>query len=62
MTTTVPSMEKAITLLHSKIPDSKIMVGGAVLTSEYAKMINADYYARDGMDAVKLAKEFYGSK
>ena len=60
MTTTVPSMEKAISLLHSELPDSKVMVGGAVLTEEYAKMINADYYAKDGMDGVKIAKEFYG--
>ena len=60
MTTTVPSMEKAIFLLHGEIPDSRIMAGGAVLTEEYAKMINADYYAKDGMDGVKIAKEFYG--
>ena len=60
MTTTVPSMEKAISLLHGELPDSKVMVGGAVLTEEYAKMINADYYAKDGMDGVKIAKEFYG--
>ena len=39
--------------------DIKIMVGGAVLTGEYAKEINADYYAKDGLSAVKCVKEYY---
>ncbi len=59
MTTTVPSMEKTIKLLHEKLPDSRIMVGGAVLTDEYAKMINADFYAKDAMESVKIAEKYY---
>ena len=59
MTTTVPAMEKTIELLHNTLPHCKIMVGGAVITDEYAKMINADFYAKDGMDGVKIAREFY---
>ena len=59
MTTTIPSMEETIALIKQYDSNVKIMVGGAVLTPEYAKMINADFYAKDAMDAVKIAKEFY---
>jgi len=62
MTTTVPSMEKTIKLLHDTFPDSKIMVGGAVLTDEYAKMINADFYAKDAMESVKIAEKYYNKE
>lgn len=58
MTTTVPAMEKTIALLHEKT-DAKIFVGGAVLTPSYAKMINADWYAKDAMESVRIAKEFF---
>ncbi|MBE6819303.1 MAG: homocysteine methyltransferase [Ruminococcaceae bacterium] len=58
MTTTVPSMEKTIALLHAHTA-AKIMVGGAVLTPDYAKQIDADYYAKDAMAGVNIAKEFY---
>ncbi|MBR0414928.1 MAG: homocysteine S-methyltransferase family protein [Clostridia bacterium] len=58
MTTTVPSMEKTIKLLHAGT-DAKVMVGGAVLTPDYAKQIDADYYAKDAMAGVNIAKEFY---
>ena len=61
MTTTVPNMEKTITLLHENT-DAKVFVGGAVLTRDYAKMINADYYAKDAMESVRIAQEFFDSK
>ncbi len=59
MTTTVPNMEKTIQLIHGNT-DAKVMVGGAVLTKSYAKMIHADYYAKDAMESVRIAKEFFG--
>ena len=57
MTTTVPAMEETIKLLREKAPWCKIMVGGAVLTQEYADSIGADYYAKDAMEAVRCAEE-----
>lgn len=59
MTTTVPSMEKTIKLIHAET-DAKVMVGGAVLTPKYARLINADFYAKDAMEGVNIAKEFFG--
>lgn len=59
MTTTVPSMEQTITLLHKADADIKIVVGGAVLTQEYADMIKADCYAKDAMETVRYAEKFY---
>ncbi len=56
MTTTVTSMEETIKLIKEKFPQTKIMVGGAVLTSEYAKKINADFYCADAMDAVRIVQ------
>lgn len=61
MTTTVPNMEKTIKLIHDNT-DAKVFVGGAVLTKSYAKMINADYYAKDAMESVRIAKEFFGGE
>ena len=58
MTTTVPSMEKTIQLLHEQT-DAKIFVGGAVLTQSYADMIHADWYTKDAMESVRVAKEFF---
>lgn len=55
MTTTVKSMEETVRLLHEKVPFVKIMVGGAVLTQDYAQEIQADGYAKDAMAAVRLA-------
>ena len=60
MTTTVPAMEATIKLIKSKLPDAKFMVGGAVLTPEYAEMIGADNYSRDAMDAVKYVRQVFG--
>ena len=59
MTTTVQSMKDTISLMREKAPEVKVMVGGAVLTAEYAEMIGADYYAADAMDAVRAAENFY---
>ena len=59
MTTTVPAMEETIKLLKSKYPNIKVMVGGAVLTPEYAKMIGADKYAKDAMESVRYAQEIF---
>lgn len=59
MTTTVPAMENTIKLLHENT-DAKIFVGGAVLTQSYADMINADWYAKDAMESVRIAKAFFG--
>ncbi len=57
MTTTVSSMEKTIKLLKEKLPSCRVVVGGAVLTREYADMINADKYAQDAMETVRYAEE-----
>lgn len=56
MTTTVPAMEATIKLLREKAPFCKIMVGGAVLTEEYAMRIGADAYGKDAMEAVRYAE------
>ncbi|MDO4295234.1 MAG: homocysteine S-methyltransferase family protein [bacterium] len=56
MTTTVPSMEETIRQLRQKAPEVKVMVGGAVLTEEYAKTIGADQYCKDAMASVKYAQ------
>ncbi|MBQ1223277.1 MAG: cobalamin-dependent protein, partial [Oscillospiraceae bacterium] len=57
MTTTVPAMEETIKLLREKSPWCKIVVGGAVLTAEYAEKIGADKYAKDAMETVRYAQE-----
>ena len=59
MTTTVPSMEETIKLLRKEAPWVRVMVGGAVLTEEYAKMIGADKYSKDAMESVRYAQEIY---
>ena len=55
MTTTVPAMAETVRLLKEKAPWCKTVVGGAVLTEEYAKMIGADKYAKDAMETVRYA-------
>lgn len=60
MTTTVTSMEKTIGLLRQEAPDCRIMVGGAVLTADYAASIGADRHVRDAMDSVRYAQEVLG--
>ncbi len=59
MTTTVKSMEDTIKALRENCPDCKVIVGGAVLNEDYAKMIKADYYAKDAREAVKIVRKFY---
>ncbi len=59
MTTTVPAMEETIKLLRKEIPDCRVMVGGAVMTEEYAAMINADSYSSDAMGAVRFAESLF---
>jgi len=56
MTTTVPAMEETIVRLKEKAPWCKTVVGGAVLTQEYADRIGADKYAKDAMEAVRYAE------
>lgn len=62
MTTTVVSMEETIKALRKAAPWCKIMVGGAVLTQEYADMIGADFYGKDAMQSVYYAESLLGSK
>ena len=59
MTTTVPSMEETIRLLREQLPGTLVMVGGAVLTPEYARTIGADAYCRDAMASVNYAEEVF---
>jgi len=59
MTTTVKNMEDTIKLLRENNVDCKIMVGGAVLTNSYAKMIGADFYASDARQGVKIALDYF---
>jgi len=62
MTTTLKSMEETIAALHEAGLDCKIMVGGAVLTPEYAEKIGADWYAKDAKRSADIAKEFFGAQ
>lgn len=59
MTTTLKSMEETIRAIRNEAIDTKIMVGGAVLTPEYAEIIGADYYSKDAKEAVNIAKEIF---
>ena len=60
MTTTVVSMEETIKLLREKKPDTKVVVGGAVMTQEYADQIGADAYSKDAMQTVRYCDEVFG--
>lgn len=62
MTTTVPAMEKTIALLKSEAPNTKTVVGGAVLTAEYATQIGADAFAKDAMETVRYAEKIFSEK
>ena len=57
MTATVPAMAETITLLNEQAPWCKTIVGGAVLTPEYAEMVGADYYAKDATETARIAQE-----
>lgn len=61
MTTTLKSMEETIAALHKEKLDCKIIVGGAVITEDYAKSIKADYYAKDAKKSADIAKEVFGN-
>ena len=60
MTTTLKSMEETIAALRAAKLDCKVMVGGAVLTPEYAEKIGADWYAKDAKQSADIAKKFFG--
>jgi 5-methyltetrahydrofolate--homocysteine methyltransferase len=60
MTTTVPAMAETIALLRREKPDCKVVVGGAVLTREYAHQIGADHYAQNAMETVRYAGQVFG--
>ncbi|MBR2152497.1 MAG: homocysteine S-methyltransferase family protein [Clostridia bacterium] len=62
MTTTVVEMEEAIKQLRGKAPFCKVLVGGAVLTQEYADKIGADKYAKDAMEGVRYVQEIINNK
>lgn len=60
MTTTLASMEETIRLLHESGHQCKTIVGGAVVSPEFAKQIHADYYAKDAKQSADIAKEVFG--
>lgn len=60
MTTTVPSMQRTIEALRAAGVRAPVIVGGAVLTPEYAREIGADYYARDAKQSADIAKAILG--
>jgi 5-methyltetrahydrofolate--homocysteine methyltransferase len=62
MTTTVPAMEETVRLLKAHAPWCKVMVGGAVLTAEYAERIGAHRYCKDAMQAVRYAEELLAAQ
>ena len=59
MTTTLGAMEETIALLNQEYPECKTVVGGAVLTADFARLINADYYAKDAKETVDIASSIY---
>ena len=59
MTTTVVSMEETIRQLRERKPDCRVMVGGAVMTQEYADAIGADFYGKDAMASVRYADSLF---
>ncbi len=60
MTATVPAMADTIQLLRKQAPWCKVIVGGAVLNPEYAKMVGADYYAKDAAESARILGEILG--
>lgn len=62
MTTTVKAMERTIALVHEELPGVPVMVGGAVLTAEYAQQIGADFYAKDAAESARIAQRVLGSR
>ena len=62
MTTTMPQIDNTITELKKQGCNAKVIVGGAVLTEEYASKAGADAYAANGVDAVNISKKFLSTK
>lgn len=62
MTTTLPAMEETIRLLKTRLPQVKIVAGGAVLTAAYARSIGADLYAADAMATVRFCESVVRAK
>ena len=62
MTTTLPAMEETIRLLKTRLPQVKIVAGGAVLTAAYAQSIGADLYAADAMATVRFCESVVRAK
>lgn len=61
MTTTLPAMEETIRLLKTQCPTCRVVVGGAVLTADYASAIGAHYYAKDASATVSAARVVFGA-
>lgn len=59
MTTTVGAMERTIALVHEACPEVALMVGGAVVTEEFARSIGADFYAKDAAESARIATAFF---
>lgn len=59
MTTTTEAMAETVKLINENMPDTKTVVGGAVLTEEFAEMIGASFYAKDAMETVRYAEEIF---
>ena len=59
MTTTVGAMEHTIALVHEQLPGVAVMVGGAVITQEFAGQIGADFYAKDAAASTRVASAFF---
>ncbi|MDE8701446.1 homocysteine S-methyltransferase family protein [Adlercreutzia equolifaciens] len=62
MTTTVGAMEHTIQLVHQQLPQAAVMVGGAVITQEFADQIGADFYAKDAAESTRVATQFFGEE
>ncbi len=60
MTTTVPAMKETVTLLKSEVAGICVMVGGAVLSEECARLVGADHYAEDAIASVRIAEKVLG--
>ena len=58
MTTTMVEMPRVIRLFRQELPDVRVIVGGAVVTAEYAREIGADGYGADAVEAVRVVREF----
>ncbi|WP_080798939.1 homocysteine S-methyltransferase family protein [Arabiibacter massiliensis] len=62
MTTTVRAMEETVRLVHERVPEARVFVGGAVLTPEYAAQIGADFYGKDAAEAARIAERFFAGE